>query len=120
MKKIILDAHTIKIMNEQCIAKKDGDQYINKCGQSWDGDLFFIFNKEYRGMPSKLLYTLTIKFVCANGNSTKIYHRLNGDDLEMLYNYVSLRSDSITYDKAMGIVNNLNDHYRQFETTIGA
>ncbi|AGG58310.1 hypothetical protein VPDG_00149 [Vibrio phage henriette 12B8] len=120
MKKLILDKHTINVMNEQGCATKDGTQYTNKHGQSYEGDLFFIFDKKMSANPSRMdyIYSLNIVFVCANGNKTKIHHRMNNSDLMVLYNYVSSRSDESTLRTATNVINELNSHYKQFETTI--
>ncbi|CAM0051675.1 hypothetical protein VPHK406_0109 [Vibrio phage K406] len=117
MNKPTLDAHTIKIMNEQGVAKKDGTKYINTRPQSYTGTLVFTFDKVLsNGIPVRDLYKLYIVLETANGNTIPFKHKLSSDQIKPLYAYVSSRSDSAENRTALNLANELNSHYEQFDS----
>ena len=118
MDKPILDAHTIKIMNEQGVAKKDGDKYINTRSQGYTGTLIFTFDRVLSTSMASLgyIYKLSIILETANGNIIKFKHKLCSDRIKPIYDHVSSRSDEAEKRTALNLANELNSHYKEFDS----
>lgn len=118
MDKPILDAHTIKIMNEQGVAKKDGDKYINTRSQGYAGTLIFTFNRVSSSSLTSLeyIYKLSITLETSNGNIIEFKHKLCSDQIKPIYDHVSNRSDEAEKRTALSLANELNNHYKQFDS----
>ncbi|CAM0110208.1 hypothetical protein VPH5P1C_0138 [Vibrio phage 5P1c] len=118
MDKPFLDAHTIKVMNEQGVAKKEGDMYINTRNQSYTGNLIFTFNRVPSSSMTSLdsLYKLSIVLETANGNTIEFKHKLSSDQIKPIYDHVSNRSDEAESRAALNLANELNSHYKQFDS----
>lgn len=117
MTKPTLEEHTIKIMNEQGVAKKEGNKYINTRTQSSTGTLVFTFDKVLGNSISvRELYKLYIVLETSNGNTLSFKHKLSSDQIKPLYVHVSSRSDEAEKRIALDLANELNDHYKQFDS----
>lgn len=119
MNKPILDAHTIKVMNEQGVATKKGDTYINTRPQGHQGTLVFTFDRVLtQSFNPKRLYRLDIELETTYGNIISFKHKLTSDQIKPIYEYVSSVSDKAEKRSALNLANELNSHYKQFDSIL--
>ena len=118
MNKPTLEEHTIKVLNEQCIARKQENKYITTSKKGHYGDLVFTFSKNYPSHSINVFYRLDIVLNSSYGNCIKIYHRMESEAIKVLYEYISKKANEFEHRNALELVKELNTQKADIECTI--
>lgn len=118
MIKPTLDSHTIKVLNEQGIARKEGEKYITTSNQGNYGELVFTFSKERPSHTLNVFYRLHIVLNSRAGNCIKIHHCMGNDEVKVLYDYISKRTEEIEQYHTLVLVRELNVQKADVQCTI--